>query len=343
MNILNDNGKYYFYNSLQIEKELVTRNYLFNFSEANGSCWLEDAKDFNYPEKIYDIDSVMRKMIKKSFDTNDKNLGVLLTGNKGQGKSLNAKLICKELNLPCVIINKPIPIEINFIQFLNNIDQNFVIFLDEFEKLFETTSKNNGAGKDLQFHTQESFLSFMDGVLCNKNKILFLLTTNENINDYFINRPSRIKFLKEYNELPEDLFNLITDDLLVDKKFKKDLEDNISLINLNIDLLISIIKEINLFKIPFSKFMEYFNYRVELYSYDVHKIKNGKETYEDCFKSAKKIKYTDHYICGYDVQKFIKFTKDEIIFQTFDYNDKDEKESFNMKITLTKNFKHVVF
>ena len=200
MHILKDHKKYYFFNSLTIEKTLVPKNYLFNF-DSFGNCWLEDIEEFKMPEKIYDIDTDMRKIFKKSFVHNDTNLGILLTGNKGQGKSITAKLLCQEMNLPVIILNKQIPIDVGFITFLKNIEQDYILFIDEFEKLFKVNRSNNGDKND--YHSQESFLSFMDGVITTEHKIMFLLTTNEHVNEFLINRPSRIKFLKEYEELAE--------------------------------------------------------------------------------------------------------------------------------------------
>lgn len=332
MNILKDNGKYFFYNNLEIGKKLESKNYLFNYNES-GLCWLEDVEDFKFPSKIYDVDVQLRSLIKKSFDNSTRNLGVLLTGNKGQGKSLTAKLICKELNLPVILVNKMIDIDINFVNFLNNIKQDYILFVDEFEKLFAESGSINNNEKN--FHDQESFLTFMDGVLTNTNKILFLLITNDRVNEFFINRPSRIKFLQEYDELPEELFNMIVDDKLVNKDFKADLEENISLVNLNIDLLISIIEDINLFNIPFSKFKNHYNYRFENYRYEILVIKEGSENFEKIVTVDKKPKAVDRYLLGYYVNEIIKFEKEEIIFTTtrttWDDDDNEKNEILTIK------------
>ena len=192
MNILKNNGQYTFFNSLEIEKTLTPKNYIFNYDNL-GNCWLEDAEDFKIPSKVYDVNSSMRENVIKSFNGYNKNLGVLLTGNKGQGKSLNAKLLCLELNIPVIIVNKSIPKEVNFVKFFNNIKQNYCFFVDEFEKLFSDKGMSESKA---DYHEQDVFLSFMDGVLTNDHKVVFLLTTNESVNEYFINRPSRVKFLK---------------------------------------------------------------------------------------------------------------------------------------------------
>lgn len=315
MNILKDNGKYFFFNALTIEQTLENKNYLFNFDE-NGNCWLEDIEEFKFPDKVYDVSDELRNLIKTSYDANKKNLGVLLTGNKGQGKSLTAKLICTDLNQPVIIINKQIPTEVNFTTFLSNIKQDHTLFVDEFEKLFDTKKTGNTTDG---YHTQESFLSFMDGVTSNEHKVLFLMTTNESVNEFFINRPSRIKFLQEYAELPEDLFNMIVDDKLANPEFKKDLEENVSLVNLNIDLLISIIDDINLFGKPFSTFKSMYNYQFEQYKYEVYHIVNGVDVFKTIFTTSKKIKYTDTYLAGESVIDMVSFKKDEIIFKAKDW------------------------
>jgi hypothetical protein len=315
MNILKDNGKYFFFNALTIEQTLENKNYLFNFDE-NGNCWLEDIEEFKFPDKVYDVSDELRNLIKTSYDANQKNLGVLLTGNKGQGKSLTAKLICTDLNQPVIIINKQIPTEVNFTTFLSNIKQNHTLFVDEFEKLFDTKKTGNTTNG---YHTQESFLSFMDGVTSNEHKVLFLMTTNESVNEFFINRPSRIKFLQEYAELPEDLFNMIVDDKLDNPEYKKDLEENVSLVNLNIDLLISIIDDINLFGKPFSTFKTMYNYQFEQYKYEVYHIVNGVDVFKTIYTTSKKIKYTDTYLAGESVIDMVSFKKDEIVFKAKDW------------------------
>lgn len=339
MNILNDSGKYRFFNQLTIEKTLRPKNYVFNYDEF-GNCFIEDIEDFKIPEKIYDVSSDMRSLIKYSFENYDKNLGVLLSGNKGQGKSLTAKLLCNEikndLSMPTILINKSIPKEINFIKFFNEIKQNYCLFIDEFEKLFQ---QNNSSEKD-DYHQQDVFLSFMDGALTNKHKVLFLLTTNDNVNEFLINRPSRIKFLQEYEELPEDLFNMIVDDRLVKKEYKSDLENNVSLINLNIDLLISIIDDINLFDRPFSEFKEIYNYKIESYSYDVfEQNKDGSYKYINIYRNNRKYKHSDTYIAGYNVSQIIKFSSYEIIFSSMVWDEDEEGKEIKVNRTIKIEFR----
>jgi len=339
MKIIKDENKYYVHNSLNIINELEAKNYIFNF-DVFGRCFLEDGNNFKFPDIIYDVDIAFRQIVKKVFLNNNSNLGVLLTGNKGQGKSITAKLIAKELNLPIVIIDKPIPNKIDFIKFLKEIENDYILFIDEFEKLFLSNSYDESVNSN---HTQESFLTFMDGVNTTNNKILFLLTTNENINEYLINRPSRIKFLKDYNELPEELFEKIVDNLLIKKEYREDLEKNTSFLNLNIDLLISIIKDINLLDQPFSTFSNVYNYRLENYMYELYVIKkDGIKRYERLITHENKINLKDKYIGGYRVDNFIKFTKNEIEFETTWEDDDGKYEIVVIKLIPFTNKKKVI-
>lgn len=320
MHILNEHGKYYFFNDFNIEDSLKPKNYVLNW-DAHGNCFLEDLEDFKFPAKIYDVDGKLRDLIKTSFNHYSKNLGVLLLGNKGQGKSLTAKLLCKEMNLPVVIINKKIPSEVNFINFLNQIKTDFVLFIDEFEKLFEESYES----KEKDYHGQTSFLSFMDGVITNESKILFVLTTNERVNSYLMNRPSRIKFVNEYYDLREELFDEIVDDLLKNKDFKDDLKSNVSLANLNIDLLISIINDINLYNMPFSKFKNFYNYRYENVVYEVYRKNKDKWEFDSLWTTDKVVQNNDLYIADECVSAIKKFSKEEIVFTVKGGRDADGK------------------
>jgi len=339
MNILKINGTYQIHPSVEVIEKLSNKNYELDFDTMSGSVFLKDTFDFNYPEKIYDINIGFRDMVKKTFDNQNTNLGVLLSGNKGQGKSLNAKLLCKLMNLPVIMINKKIPNNIDFISFLNKINCDYLLFIDEFEKIFP-----QNYNKDNEFHEQSIFLNFMDGSVTSNYKKLFLLTVNEDINQYMINRPSRIKFLVEYNEFPEELFHVITDDLLIDKNFKEDLYSNISFINLNIDLLISIIEQINLHNKAFSEFKLYFNYKQENFSYDIYDITGGNEKFQTTYHTSKKIKTNDRYIDDDYVNEILKMGDDGIVYSTNDYDKDTEKNVKKIKkAVLMKNTSNKFF
>lgn len=323
MNILKENDKYFFYNDVLIEKKLKAGNYRLNFSTMSKTCWLEKEKNFSFPEKVYDFDNDMIDFIIKDFTTTNSNIGVHLTGSKGQGKSMTSKLICDRLDLPVILLTKKIPQEIDFISFLNSIEQPYILFIDEFEKLF--LDKNNQ--DDIKYHTQTTFLSFMDGSMSSNNKILFLLTTNEKINDKLHNRPSRIKYSKTYDYLKDEVFHEVVIDKLINKDYYEDLKRNVSMFNLNIDLLINIIETINKFDKPFSSFKEFYNYSIQNFTYRVYKIIDNKEILIDILQLKNKVSINDTYIDGYEIVSMLSFDDNGTIkFQTFEYLDRDSRK-----------------
>lgn len=96
MNIIKTNGKYFFFSTADFMKKLEPGNYSLNF-DAKGNLYLEDEDPFRLPAKVYDVDKAMVDQIIRTYkEGGEKNLGILLQGMKGQGKSLTA--IIYEIN-----------------------------------------------------------------------------------------------------------------------------------------------------------------------------------------------------------------------------------------------------
>lgn len=270
MNIVKNGRKLNFYNDIEILKELKVGVYSLDW-DAFGNCFLIEESDFTFPGKIYDVEQAFREQVLNSFNKLNKNIGVLLDGYKGQGKSVTAKQLCIEAKVPVIIIKDKIPTHVDFTRFLQDIQVPFVLFIDEFEKIFSEGSRDEG-----KTHTQDVFLTFMDGAMSSGRKILFLLTTNNSVGDKFINRPSRIRFYKKYNIMPKEMFDMILEDKLDNKEFKKDLVDNMPLLDCTIDLLHTIIEEINITNKPYSHFKDIFNHKPRKITYSRYKLV-GKE------------------------------------------------------------------
>lgn len=245
--------------------------YSLEFSERYG-CLLEKQYDsFPVPDKIYDIDQPFIDRVLKQFNSGtDKNLGVLMCGLKGTGKTFTAKMIAAQSGLPIITVNAAYP---GIDSFISLIDYDCVIMVDEYEKVFANDDRG-------------ILLSCMDGVQSPKGKVLFLLTTNSlRINENLIDRPSRLRYLQRYEGLSKEIINQIVDDLLEHKEFKTDVIDTISEIpNITIDIVMEIIKDVNVHKEPASKFIDYFNCNSEAHAsniqtFDIWTMVDGKKKF----------------------------------------------------------------
>lgn len=223
--------------------------------------------DFKFNYKIYNKDEKFIKTVLKSYDNLNQNLGILLTGLKGTGKSVTSKMICNELNIPVICITQNHE-DLNTL--LSSIQQPVVIFIDEYEKIYDD-------GHEL--------LTLMDGLLKNDYKNVFLLTTNElYINNNLLQRPGRIRYVKEYGNLESHQCIEIINDLLQYPEFKDDCIEEISkLPNITIDLVKEIINEVNIHNVSPKEFMNIFNVtdpysRYTIFNYDLYEVNDNKKT-----------------------------------------------------------------
>lgn len=292
MNIVKTGKSFLFFNDAEIIDKLEVGNYILNW-DAKGNTFIDQTVPFKLDPNTYDFESKLRKQAMRSYIKGDKNVGVLLEGYKGQGKSIAAKKMCIESNLPVIMINRQIPKEVNFIAQIMDIKQQCIIFIDEFEKIFQIP-KNDDDGK---FHNQNSFLSLMDGAFSSSVKKLFILTTNDEISSHFINRPSRIRYYKKYNYITQDIFDTIINDKLINKDFEDDLRSNLPLIDCSIDLITTIVDEINTHNIPYSEFKEFFNHKPRKISYSRSiMLSDGNFIYKDTIEVDREISRGTMYI-----------------------------------------------
>src|SRR5574343_198927 len=108
MHIVRHLGEYRFFNEIEILSHLPVKNYRVDYNETVG-LFLVDESEFKLPGKLYDVDKDFRDIVLKSFRRSERNTGVLLEGEKGFGKSIMAKQLCIESDLPVVMITKKIP------------------------------------------------------------------------------------------------------------------------------------------------------------------------------------------------------------------------------------------
>lgn len=253
MNIVKNGNSFTFINSAEIIQELPLGSYIIK--ESMFGYYLEKTEETKLPEKVYHNDSMFIDHVLKTWELNDKSIGIALVGRKGLGKSFTAEIISKTVKIPIIKITEAVSPDI--VNFLNGISQPHVVLIDEFEKLFAQTKEEEGD------KSQEMFLSYLDGSNNSDTKKLFIITSNDNINTFFVNRPSRLRYYKNYEVLDSKVIKEIIEDKLKNKEYLEDLISNVDAGSINIDVLIKIIDEINLHNKPYSSFKDFFNFKIE--------------------------------------------------------------------------------
>lgn len=256
MKLLRNKNEFDIISSADIITELPMGNYEVKIG-AFGRIYLEKVEEVELPSKIYSNDTSFIEHVLQSWkEFKQGALGVALVGLKGLGKSFTGNLIAQKAEVPTIrIVGKTSP---DVFGFLNKIEQDFVLYIDEFEKNFQKSDeKDSGAA------TQQDMLTFLDNGGVRANKILFIATANDDykLNEFLKNRPSRLRYYKVYEKLDDAIIQEIIDDLLVNRELGADLLRYLPYEDLNIDVLIQIIKELNIHNKPYSSFKDFFNYQ----------------------------------------------------------------------------------
>lgn len=188
MRVVNTGNTFKIYdNSLQTFNGLPAQAYAVRFDKMSG-FFLEKYSDITVAEKVYGVHRSKVDKVMNSFRSFERNLGVILSGAKGIGKSLCAKMLAQravEEGYPLIVVNTYIP---GIADYLTSIEQEVVILFDEFDKTFSSGSRDN------MNDPQSEMLTLFDGL--SQGKKMFVVTCNElnNLNNYLVNRPGRFHY-----------------------------------------------------------------------------------------------------------------------------------------------------
>lgn len=256
--------------AMDLHEALPGGNYVIK-EDQFGNLYLESIDSFEFKGKRYGDNVRNADRIISTFLDRPSSTGVLLTGEKGSGKTLLAKNVCMQAkshwSIPTIVINAPWAGD-KFNSFLQSIEQPCIILFDEFEKVYDPDE-------------QEHILTLLDGVFPSKK--LFILTCNDKwrIDSHMRNRPGRIFYMMDFKGLDSDFIREYCMDNLNNKSHIEKICNIAVLFNqFNFDMLKALVEEMNRYHEDPEDALRMLNIKPEFDSgnrYEVKVILDGEE------------------------------------------------------------------
>ena len=221
--------------NMQLTKLLPAGNYVIRNHPMRG-LYFEQIPAFEMPRKLYGDTTRVASRIIRTFLDRPATTGVLLSGEKGSGKTLLAKRLaadCAALDIPCITVSQSFTGEA-FNSLLQGVEQPCMLFFDEFEKVYS------------EDEAQQQLLTLMDGVFTSKK--LFVLTVNDQykVNQHMKNRPGRLFYALNYEGLTDEFIQEYCADNLNNSAQAEGVRQVASMFQrFNFDMLKAMIEEMN--------------------------------------------------------------------------------------------------
>lgn len=163
------------------------------FSPMTGFYLTKELRDIELPEHIFGSSKKQLELITSRFERDNKSMGVLLTGDKGTGKTLLASQIIShyvDKGFPVILMDESFEhMDSALSNFISQIS-NAVFLFDEFEKVFS---------KD----AQQYLLNFFDEK-SNMNRLSIAISNSRAISEFMLSRPSRFFYHFKYGKLDNE-------------------------------------------------------------------------------------------------------------------------------------------
>lgn len=237
-----DNTYDIFDDSLRVYEKLPAQSYVVRFSDRRG-FYLSKYVDMEITEeKVYGVHEAKIPKVMNSFAEMNRSLGVILSGDKGIGKSLFANMLscaAMEQGLPVIVVDTYYS---GIASYIESIEQEALILFDEFDKTFGDVRARDGESKP-----QTALLSLFDGL--SGGKKLFVITCNNlhSLSDYLLNRPGRFHYHMRFEYPSVSEIRMYLQDKL-SEEYYGEIDSVIafsSKVNLNYDCLRAITFELN--------------------------------------------------------------------------------------------------
>ena len=181
---------------------------IYRFVQPEREPWFLSriANEFEFPFKVYNASQDVINRIVTHWENTTGNLGILMNGLRGAGKTMTAQLLANELlrryDLPVLVVRNPIPLQIVF----DAIQQDLIVIFDEFEKTHN---------EELHPGAQQNLLSTIDGMSRTSFRRMTIFTTNNiRVNENFQDRPGRIHYKFEFERVADEIIEGLIDDSL---------------------------------------------------------------------------------------------------------------------------------
>lgn len=207
---------------ISLDTETLTEHlepavYTLNKDMFGGYFLTHKSKKFQVPEKVYGSVKERADKVIKTYESRAKSTGVLLTGDKGSGKTMLSSIMANKMidkGLPVILVEEPHN-GAGFNEIVNNIGES-VLFFDEFGKIFSNKSRENN-------DPQDKLLSIFDGTSSQKRLVILTENSERLINEYMKNRPGRMFYHFKYKKIEEQVIREYCADFNVKEEVIEDI------------------------------------------------------------------------------------------------------------------------
>ena len=267
-------------NGIKTFDKIPTGTYRIMFSQTNG-FYLSQIENMFINEKVYGVHKQKVQKVFRAFNNSYKNIGTILCGDKGIGKSFFAKMLAIRsisIGLPVILADEYFD---GIAEFIGSINQDVMILFDEFDKKFDKDDQN-------------MMLSLFNGT--DSGKKLFVITCNYlgKLSDFVVNRTGRFRYLFKFKyPVQQEVRQYLMDK--IKPEYQKEIEKVVMFsikVNLTYDSLETIADELN-FGDKFEDIIEDLNiieFGDDAVSDHIAKIimKNGEEIIADVDENCSK-------------------------------------------------------
>lgn len=206
MKVISTGSEYrIFSDDIQTQDQLPVGTYTIKFDPRSGYSLAKIEDITTVSGKVYGNHLDIVDRVVRAYDNKDGSMGVLLSGEKGVGKTITSAFIAEKMhskNIPTIIVDNDYP---GIVDFITSITQKVFFLFDEFEKNFPTKECYRN-GDDVNTF-QEDFLPLLDGITKREHLYVFIANNAEerHISPFILGRPGRVHYHVRYTNLSVDV------------------------------------------------------------------------------------------------------------------------------------------